>query len=69
VSVRSDQVIEFVKNAVDDLDKQVALLGLGGCHKEGQDVVEELAGSKLPCVDGNLSQGTLPHLRVAILDL
>lgn len=58
--VGSDQVVEFVEDAVDDFDQQMALLVLQrGGHEQGQDLVEEGPSAKLTSLIRNLPQCSL----------
>ena len=58
--VGSNQVIQFVEDAVDDFDQQMALLVLQcGGHEQREDLVEEGARSKLTSLVCDLSQRRL----------
>lgn len=58
--VGSNQVIQFVENAVNNFDQQVALLVLQrGRHEQWQDLVEQGACSKLPSFVCDLTQSRL----------
>ena len=60
VHVGSDQVVQFVEDAVDDFDQQMALLVLQcGGHEQGEDLVEQGARSKLTSLVCDLPQRRL----------
>lgn len=52
----SDQIIQFVKDSVDDFDEQMPLLWVLVCHQQGQNMVEKRTCPKLPCVYCDLPQ-------------
>jgi len=68
VDVRTDEIIEFVEDTINDFDKQVALLVLESMpHEQGEDLVKE--STKLACLVSNLTKGGLSYRRGTILDL
>ena len=70
VNVGPHQVVEFVEDAVDDLDEQVALLVLERRrHEQWQDLAEQRPGAELARLVRDLTQRRLAHRRRAVLDL
>lgn len=68
--IRSDQIIQLVEDAVNDLDKQMPLLVLqSGGHEQRQDLVEQRTRAELPSLVRDLTQRSLAHRRGAVLDL
>lgn len=60
MDVGPHQVIQFVQDAVDDLDQKVTLLVLQGRgHQEGQDLIEQRPRPKLARLVCDLSEGSL----------
>lgn len=60
VYIWSNQVIQFVQNAVNDFNQQMALLIFqGGWHEQGQDLIEQGACSKFTGLICDLTQGSL----------
>lgn len=60
MDVWSDQVIEFVENAVNHFNQEVALLVLqGGRHKQWQNLVEQRTCSKFTSLICDLTQRSL----------
>ena len=56
----SDQVVQFVQDAINDFDQQMALLVLQcGRHEQGQDLVEERPRAKLASFICDLPQSSL----------
>ncbi len=68
--VRTDQIVELVEDAIDDLDEQVAFLILQ-CpfHEQWQDLVEERARSEIAGTVGDLTQRSLSRGRGSVFDL
>ncbi len=68
--VRTDQVVELVEDAIDDLDEQVAFLVLQcAFHEQWQDLVEQRARSKIAGTVGDLTQRSLSRGRRSVFDL
>mmetsp|Transcript_11367 Transcript_11367/g.19016 ORF Transcript_11367/g.19016 Transcript_11367/m.19016 type:complete len:224 (-) Transcript_11367:1110-1781(-) len=66
---RSNAIVEFVKNAIDDFDEQMTLLILEcGRAEQRQDLIEESGGAKLARFVGDLTHGLFAHLRCAVFD-
>lgn len=64
VHVWSNQVVQFVENAVNNFNQQMALLVLqGGRHEQRQDLVEQGACSELTSLICDLTQGGLRQER------
>lgn len=64
VHVGSHEIVQLVKNAIDDLHQKVALLVLQcGRHEQGKDLVEESVCTKLPRLVCELSQCRLGERR------
>lgn len=60
VDVGPHQVVQFVQDAVNDLDQKVTLLVLQGRgHQEGQDLIEKRPRPKLARLVCDLSEGSL----------
>lgn len=60
VYIWSNQVVQFVEDAVDDFDQQMALLVLqGGRHEERQDLIEQRTSSELTSFICDLTQSGL----------
>lgn len=58
--IRSDQVIQFVQNTVNDFNQEMALLVLqGGRHEQRQDLVEQRTCSKFTSLIRDLTQRSL----------
>ncbi|RUP50240.1 LOW QUALITY PROTEIN: hypothetical protein BC936DRAFT_139884 [Jimgerdemannia flammicorona] len=70
VHVGTDEVVELIEDAVDDLDEQVAFLVLERRrHEQRQNLVEERARPKVARLVRDLAQSGLAHGRRAVLDL
>lgn len=60
MNIWSDQVIQFVENAVNDFNQKMALLILqGGGHKQWQDLVEQGTCSEFASLICDLTQSSL----------
>lgn len=60
MNIWSDQVIQFVENAVNDFNQKMALLILqGGGHEQGQDLVEQGTCSEFASFICDLTQSSL----------
>jgi len=70
MNVRTNKIIEFVKDTIDDLHKQVTLLVLESTlHEQREDFVKEGASTKLASLVSDLAEGSLSHRRSTVLDL
>lgn len=66
--VRTDQVVQFVQDSVNDFDEQVSLLVLQrGAHQQRQDLVEERPRAEVASLVRDLSEGGLAHGRSSVL--
>lgn len=60
VDVRSNQVVQFVQDAVNDLHQQMALLIFKSRrHEQGQNLIEKRPSTKLPGLVCDLPEGSL----------
>ena len=68
VNIRSDKIMELVKDAVNNLNKQVVLLVLESTlHQEGEDLVKERPGSELLGLVHDLSESRNQTQRKTVL--
>lgn len=70
VDVWPHEFVELVQNSIHHFDEQVTLLVFEGLrHEQREDLMEKGSRAELPCVESQLPQSTLSHLRRAVLDL